>query len=980
MTPCPSVEQLERLLAAQLEGATAEAVEQHVQACAACQQTLERLTAARLARTEQGQPRTSFLRQLENVLQGAAVTQRGPDGSAAEETVDLPAVAGYAVERELGRGAFGVIYLARQQRTNRPVAVKMLLQAACTQPELVARFLFEGEIIAGLKHPNIVQLHEIGTHAGRPFLVLEYVEGGSLRDQVQGQPLPPRQAAALLETLARAVHAAHLRGVVHRDLKPANILRDRDGTPKVTDFGIAKHLEGDGGWTQTGLLVGTPSYMAPEQATQAAGRLGPAADVWALGVILYELLTGRLPFTGDTQTAVLLQVREAEPRPPRSWQPQAPRDLEVVCLRCLRKDPAQRFASAEALAEELRRFLAGEPIRSRPVGPVERAFLWARRHPAVALLSACLAGVTVLAFGLVTWQWRVALDQKQQAEHHRREAEANLAMARQAVDDYCLKVSADQRLLGNRPLRQELLRTAVPFYEQFLQRRSDDPAVRAELGRASLRLAEVTEQIGDVQQALTRAEQAVDFFAALARDYPGEPDYQRELATSHRGCGTLYGVVGRTADAETAYRQALAIFQQVAESRSSDPAAEDEVATTYQNLAWLRARTGKAAGAEEAFGEALRLRRSLVRRDPENAEYQRRKIAGNLTTLGLLYRDLGRAGDAVKVYQEAAAILRRLVKGHPDESADQDALARCLNNLGITYFDLNRMAEAERDYREALAIQRRVVERQPEVLAYQSMLGKVLDNLGNACKRLNKLQDAGQAYREAEAVFRRLADQNPLVLEYAVDLAGNLGNQGDLLLRAERWREALSRHDAVIARLQDVLKKEPGHTVARDFLTNTYKSRAEALGGLRRYAEALRACEQALSFDDGRRRTVILLTRADLLARSGDHRRAAAEADDLARDRSLGTSDRYNLACVLSLAAAAASADGKLSMAERNRLAERYGARAVELLRQLHATGMFKNSADLALLKKDTDLDAIRSRADFRKLLAEPGGKEPAAR
>jgi serine/threonine protein kinase len=257
--------------------------------------------------------------------------------------------------------------------------------------------------VARLRHANVVQIHEVGEHDGCPFLALEYLDGGSLADKLQGTPLPAREAARLVETLAQAVHAAHEKGVVHRDLKPANVLLTADGTPKVTDFGLAKRLDGVSLHTQSGAVLGTPAYMAPEQAE--GKTVGPAADVHALGAILYELLTGRPPFVAENALDTLLRVRLEEPVPPSVLQPKTPRDLATICLKCLRKVPVQRYASALDLADDLARFLKGEPIRARPVGRWERARKWCRRHPAVAALTAAVLLVTAVGFALVTWKW-----------------------------------------------------------------------------------------------------------------------------------------------------------------------------------------------------------------------------------------------------------------------------------------------------------------------------------------------------------------------------------------------------------------------------------------------------------------------------------------------------------------------------------------------------------------------------------------------
>jgi hypothetical protein len=279
-----------------------------------------------------------------------------------------PEVAGYEILGELGRGSMGVVYRARQRSLNRPVALKMILAGAYAGPAALARFRNEAEAAARLQHPNIVPIYELGEHIGMPYAVLELVAGGSLDRRLAGGPLPARGAAELIEALARAIDHAHRRGVVHRDLKPSNILLMADGTPKISDFGLAKLVSGDGGLTQTGEMLGTPSYMAPEQAENRRD-LGPAVDIWALGAILYECLTGRRPFCGRSVLETLELIRSGTPPRPGVLCEAVPPALEVICLRCLEKDPAARYPSAAALADDLRRSLGGAPTDARPTAP-----------------------------------------------------------------------------------------------------------------------------------------------------------------------------------------------------------------------------------------------------------------------------------------------------------------------------------------------------------------------------------------------------------------------------------------------------------------------------------------------------------------------------------------------------------------------------------------------------------------------------------
>jgi tRNA A-37 threonylcarbamoyl transferase component Bud32 len=297
---------------------------------------------------------------------------------AAGEAAPPVLVPGYEVLGRLGKGGMGVVYKARHHTLGRTVALKMILHAEHAGADERHRFQAEAEAVASLQHPHIVQVFEVGEHGGLPYFSLEFCPGGNLEKQLDGTPWEGKRAAALIETLARAMHAAHQKGLIHRDLKPANVLLAEDGTPKITDFGLAKRLDQQGR-TQTGAVVGTPSYMAPEQ---AGGRkdIGPAADIYALGAILYELLTGRPPFRAPTPLDTVLQVLSEDPVPVRRLQSTASRDLETICHKCLQKDPQRRYPSALELAADLRRWQASEPIRARRTTAAERAVKWVRRR------------------------------------------------------------------------------------------------------------------------------------------------------------------------------------------------------------------------------------------------------------------------------------------------------------------------------------------------------------------------------------------------------------------------------------------------------------------------------------------------------------------------------------------------------------------------------------------------------------------------
>ncbi len=357
------------------------------------------------------------------------------DSAAAAPIPRLDQVAGYKILKVLGQGGMGVVYKARQRGLKRIVALKMISAVGHHAPEDLARFRSEAMAVADLQHPNIVQIYEVGEDNGQPFFSLEYVAGGSLARKIAGTPFPPRDAAQLVKTLAGGMQYAHECGIVHRDLKPANVLLTESGEPKVSDFGLVKRLEDDAGQTQSGSILGTPSYMAPEQAEGRIKDIGPCTDIYALGGILYELMTGRPPFRAASVLDTLQQVRTQEPIPPSQFQPKIPRDLETICLKCVQKDPARRYATAAALEEDLRRFLSGEAILARPVSTAEWLWRWCRRNPWVAGLSAIVALLVLAWAATSTLLYRLALTNERTALANARAASNNAALAQHNAEE-----------------------------------------------------------------------------------------------------------------------------------------------------------------------------------------------------------------------------------------------------------------------------------------------------------------------------------------------------------------------------------------------------------------------------------------------------------------------------------------------------------------------------------------------------------------
>jgi eukaryotic-like serine/threonine-protein kinase len=698
------------------------------------------------------------------------------------EAVGRSDVAGYEILGELGRGGMGIVYKARQLRLNRIVALKMILAGEHAPAEAAIRFLGEAEAVARLNHPNIIQVFAFGDHRGLPYFEMEYVAGGSLADRLKGALRPPSEAAQLIETLARAIHEVHRLGIVHRDLKPANVLLADDGSPRIADFGLAKWMDVETGLTRTDHVLGSPSYMAPEQAVRGACPIGPAADVYSLGAILYELLTGRPPFREATVLETLEQVKSAEPVPPTRLRPGLPGDLVTICLKCLRKEPSRRYEGAHALAEDLRRFTAGEPIMARPVGAIERIWRWSHREPALAALAvALLAG---LVAGATQW-WRAESHLAEEL-HLRGIAEENVLLQTRINQEL---LQANDRVDRARRRAQERLDVAMKALENF-EGITNDAALLREPRLEGLRAKLFRTALGFYR----------DLQASLENE--ASPETRGQLSAAYSRIADISWQLGLREEALATHRQALALIEQMAAATPTAPNVRAAVARGHARIGFTLRTMGRSAEALPSYKRARGIQEALAREDPADPRY-RETLSWTLSNIGLIYHELGRLSEAIRLHRQAIAIHESLVESDPGNSAYRSDLAWCWRYLGQALAASGERDEALRILERAVESLQTIVEAHPGEDEHRWRRARCRDEIGSILLRTGRPTEAAVPLDQAAEVLEGLARDNPAL--YRGDLARNCLYVASQRAATGRPEEAL----ASIRRAEDLLDQSP---------------------------------------------------------------------------------------------------------------------------------------------------------------------------
>ncbi len=766
----------------------------------------------------------------------------------------------YRLVRLVGEGGMGVVYEAEQESPRRTVAVKLIRPGFGT-PDVLRRFEHESEVLGRLQHPGIAQIHEAGREdsdggdggAGAPYFVMELIRGQPLLKYAAARGLAIRERVELVAKIADAVQHAHQKGVIHRDLKPSNVLVDDAGQPKILDFGIARVLGDEGAaagrgatvYTSAGQLVGTVPYMSPEQAAGDPGAIDVRTDVYALGVMLFELLTGRLPY--DVSTATLQEalrvVRETEPVRPGTLNRRLRGDLETITLRALEKEPARRYQSAADLASDLRRHLRDEPILVRPATTLYQWRKFARRHRALVGAAGAIAVSLVLATAVSTV---FAINEARQ----RARAERRFGDVRALANSFLFTVHDEiEQLPGATRARRTLVETGLKYLDSLAQEAGSDPGLLAELAEAYGRIGDILgnprrQNLGDPEGARAAYEKCI----ALRKDVidldPG-PEPRVKLATAYRSLGTLEIEAGRTAHGIADLDRARAALRAVLDADPDNVPAKRDLASAISVSGAARTRMGRLKEALEDYLECLRIDRELVEAsgDEEERDRARREVSADHNEAGAMLVKLDRLDEADAHFQSAIAIRKDLAERHPLNVRHQRDLAISYHRTGSVHAKRDDPGRALADYRAALDILRKIAQDDPADARAQRDYTVALEKVGDALLRAGRPDEALDTFRACVDARREHAAKLPGV-EMATNLAVALERVGDCLVVLGRPDEAVERFAESYELAAQAVGSDPRHALAGTVAIMTARKTAELLAAQGRPDESLRkACD-----------------------------------------------------------------------------------------------------------------------------------------
>jgi serine/threonine protein kinase/tetratricopeptide (TPR) repeat protein len=798
----------------------------------------------------------------------------------------------YKLLQRIGEGGMGAVWMAEQTEPVRRTVALKVIKAGLDTAQVVARFEAERQALALMDHPNIAKVFDAGViGSGRPYFVMELVKGTPITRYCDEHRLTPRQRLELFVPVCQAIQHAHQKGVIHRDIKPSNVLvapYDGRPVPKVIDFGVAKaagqRLTERTMFTEVGSVVGTIEYMSPEQAELNNLDIDTRADIYSLGVLLYELLTGGPPFTrqrllGAAFTEMLRMIREVEPPKPssrlsgsdelpglaakRMLEPKrltrlVHGDLDWIAMKCLEKDRGRRYETANGLAMDIQRYLADEAVLAGPPSARYRLRKFVRRHRGQVMgttivLLALVGGTVGTAIGLVRARQAEALAREQAAaaEQARADEAEQRRRTRQALDDMLsdesLAFQTTQKELL--PQQRAFLERALGYYREFAARAATDEEGRALVGLAHNRVGKIYDKLGQLAAAEAANRAALAVQEKLAADFPAVPEHRRDLANSHRRLGSLLTDLGRHPAAEAEYRAALALQEKLAAEHPAVPEYRWDLAHSHHGLGNLRRDLGQRPAAEAEYRAALALQEKLAAEHPAVTEY-RRNLAGNHHNLGLVLAELGQRPAAEAEYRAALALQEKLAAEHPAEPEYRQELANSHNSLGVLLHVLGQRPAAEAEHRAALALNEKLAVEYPAVPEYRRVLARSHGNLGNLQRDSAKWAEAEAEYRATLTLMEKLAAEHPAVPQYRRNLASTHNSLGALLARQGQGRAAEAEYRAALAmweKLAADFRAVPDHAVG---LGRTYcelgdliRDRGEPAAALDWFAQALATLE-----------------------------------------------------------------------------------------------------------------------------------------
>jgi serine/threonine protein kinase len=787
-----------------------------------------------------------------------------------------------------------------------------------------------------------------------------------------------REVARICAQVADALDYAHRQGVIHRDIKPSNLLLDEQGTVWVTDFGLAKLIEGED-LSRSHELAGTLRFMAPERLEGITDR---RSDIYALGATLYELLTLRPAFDERDPARLIRRIIDLPVAPPSRHDRRISRDLETVVLKALAKDPNDRFATAGELRDELRRFLEGRPLRSRPVGPAERAWRWCKRNPIVAALLATVAGLTVaLAIGSTAALVRLRRSYDE-VQLERGRVEANFLEARRAVDDSFTRISESALLNapGMQPLRRQLLEDSLKYYRGFARRLGDRPDARADLAAALTRMATIVAEIGSKDEALGYLCQARDIYQALAAAHPDDRRLRRELARSIAGLAALHDEAGRRQEAEAEYRRALAVQRALADAEPTDARLQDDLAASETGLGGTLGRLGRDEEAAGCHERATAIRERLAAAFPDSPKF-RSDLALDYARAARRISVAGRDEEALGLYGRSIEMQEALVADHPEVASYRFSLAHTYTSMGVSQRHLDRLDEALATYQKAREAQEALVAANPSVTDYRYELAGTFNNIANIQRALGRRDEALGTYRRALEIKVALVAADPRVVRYQVAMAAGYNAIGMIQAESRRFEDSLRTFRQLQDRMRAILADDPRSRDARTWLANALHNAGNVLVEINRPAEAISAYRQAIGETSRlsaeaphlkNPRRALRITYHDLaealmaLGRPAEAAAALGERPGLWDD---GPEALYELARAWALCVPEADRDRDGSTPGRRAERTAYGDRAMDALRRAVATGY----RDASRMIRDADLRPLRSRDDFRALVNDLG-------